>query len=372
MLAMLDALARVWPPGGRAAAPVRQSPEDVKRILVVELWNIGDVILAMPFLIQLRALFPAATISLLGRSHARTVLEGTGLVDEFIETDLGWTEAGTGRYPLRYRWRELRRLRIELRRGDFDLGFKARMHVREHALLALSGARRRIAFAFGTGDRVLTDPVPIGDPHRHKADDWLKLLDPFGGAVSEAPARLHVSEAEKSWAKEYLSAYGVPAGGLVVGVHPGASVPEKRWPLDRFQAVAHTLGQRDHVTVLAFVDPAGYGSSIGEGDEVITTKVDLREMIALIERCSLLVCNDSGPMHIAGALGVPTVSIFGSGIATWFSPLGEGHRVIARVTESADPVEGAERVKAFDVTEVGVERVMEAVEAALATAVSRR
>jgi ADP-heptose:LPS heptosyltransferase len=64
---------------------------------------------------------------------------------------------------------------------------------------------------------------------------------------------------------------------------------------------------------------------------VITVKVNLRELVALIQRCDVLVCNDSGPMHIAGALGVPTVSVFGSGIQQWFSPLGEGHRVLTDI-----------------------------------------
>ena len=372
MLAMLDALALAWPPGGRGAAPLRQAPQDVKRILVVELWNIGDAILAMPFLMQLRALFPAARISMLARPHARPVLEGTGLVDDFIETDLGWTEAGTARYSLAYRWRELRRLRKELRRRDFDLAFKARMHVREHVLLALSGARRRIAFGFGQGDRVLTDPIPVGDPHRHKADDWLKLLKPFGGPVTKATARLHVSEAERKWANEYLRAHGVSAGRPVVGIHPGASIPEKRWPLDRFAAVAHSLAKRADVKVLAFVDPAGYGSSIGEGDDVITTKVALRELIALIERCALLIGNDSGPRHIAGALGVPTVAIFGSGIASWFAPLGEGHVLISGDAGSKEAGSaGQSVVEPFDVSAITVERVIAAADAALAAAVSR-
>ena len=372
MLAMLDALALAWPPGGRGAAPLRQAPQDVKRILVVELWNIGDVILTMPVLIQLRVWFPAARISLLARPHARPVLEGTGLVDEFIETDLGWTEGKTGNYSLAYRWRELRRLRQELRRRDFDLAFKARMHVREHALLALSGARRRVAFGFGQGDRVLTDPIPVGDPHRHKADDWLRLLEPLGGAATGASARLRVSDAEKARAKEYLRAHGVPSDALVVGIHPGASISEKRWPLDRFAAVAHSLARRADVKVLAFVDPAGYGSSIGESADVITTRVDLREMIALIERCAVLICNDSGPMHIAGALGVPTVAIFGSGIAEWFAPLGEGHQLITREARSNESVSsGQRRVEPFDVSAISVDRVLGASDAVLAAAVSR-
>ena len=263
-------------------------------------------------------------------------------------------------------------MRLELRRREFDLAFKARMHVREHLLIALSGARRRAAFAFGQGDRVLTDPVSVGDPHRHKTEDWLKLLEPFGGPVSEATPRLHVSEAERNWANEYLHAHGVSPRGLVVGIHPGASIPEKRWPLDRFDAVAHSLGRRADVKVLAFVDPAGYGSSIGEGDDVITTKVALREMIALIERCALLICNDSGPMHIAGALGVPTVAIFGSGIASWFAPLGEGHVLISGDAGSKEAGSaGQALVQPFDVSAISVDRVLAAADAALAAAVSR-
>jgi ADP-heptose:LPS heptosyltransferase len=64
---------------------------------------------------------------------------------------------------------------------------------------------------------------------------------------------------------------------------------------------------------------------------VIAAKVSLRELIALIQRCEVLVCNDSGPMHIAGALGVPTVAVFGSGIQQWFAPLGEGHIPLAGI-----------------------------------------
>lgn len=368
MLAMLDAVARMWPGFGR---PDSAKAQDVKRILVVELWNIGDVILVMPFLAQVRARFPAARVTLLAGPHAKLVLEGTGLVDEFIETDLGWTEQAVKFNPLAYRWSELRRLRRELRLRRFDIAFKARMHIREHVLLALSGAHRRVAFAFGTGDRVLTDPIPIGDPDRHKAADWEMLLAPFGGAIAAPLPRLRVSEAEQTWAIHYLRAHGVPPGSRLIGIHPGASVAEKRWPLHRFAVVADSLSKRSNVKVLAFVDPAGYGASIGEGNDVVTTKVELREMISLIERCSILVCNDSGPMHIAGVLGVPTVAIFGSGIASWFAPLGEGHQLITREPGNRESALAVPDVAPFDVTEVSVERVMEAVEIVLARAISR-
>ena len=102
---------------------------------------------------------------------------------------------------------------------------------------------------------------------------------------------------------------------------------EKRWPLDRFREVAIATTARGF-RVLAFAEPSGYGAELFDIPGVVGARVSLREMMALIERCSLLVCNDSGPMHIAGALGVPTVAMFGSGIEQWFSPLGDGHELL--------------------------------------------
>lgn len=291
----------------------------VERILVVELWHIGDVVLTIPFLAQLRALFPKAQTTLLARSHAREILGGMGLVDEFIETDVTPAES----------WLTHSRLAYNLRDHKFDVAFQCRMHVREHVILAMSGARRRVGYAFGYGDHMLTDAIFADDPGRHKVADWLRLLEPFDGPLEVEIPPMHVSASERRWADEYLADRGVLATDVVIGIHPGASLPEKRWPLERFLEVANELVTHPGVRILTFVEPAGYGASLDKVQGSINAKVGLRELIALVERCAVLVCNDSGPMHIAGALGVPTVAVFGSGIAQWFSPLGEGHEVVS-------------------------------------------
>ena len=363
MLAALDSVAHFATK--RVGVPAVHSNGQIERILVVELWNIGDVILAMPFLAQLRALFPTATITMLARPHARTILEGTGLVDEFIETELGWTESATRYNPFGYNWTELRRVRGELQRRHFDIAFKSRMHIREHLVLAMSGATRRVAFAFGQGDRVLTDAIPIGDPDRHKVADWLELLKPFGGPVASEAPRLKVDESEQRWATEFLSGHRISVTDRMVGIHPGASVPEKRWPLERFTEVASALAKRSDVRVLAFVEPRGYGESLAQAERVITAKVNLRELVALIERCEVLVCNDSGPMHIAGALGVPTVAVFGSGIEQWFSPLGEGHHLLTVETTRQQKADRGGSVKPFDIAGITTSQVLDAVDTVL-------
>jgi heptosyltransferase-2 len=202
------------------------------------------------------------------------------------------------------------------------------MQIRERVVLALSGARRRVAYAFGKGDRVLTDAIVVENSQRHKVDDWLRLLDPFGGAATIEAPHLHLDDSERAWATGYLSSRGALTDEPVIGIHPGASLAEKRWPLERFRDVAAAIAAKPGIRVLAFAEPSGYGAELFGIPGVIGAQVSLREMMALIARCGLLVCNDSGPMHIAGALGVPTVAMFGPGIEQWFAPLGDGHEML--------------------------------------------
>lgn len=365
MLAALDLFAGVT--GQRPDARSADSTGPIQRILVIELWNIGDVVLAMPFLSELRAIFPQAKIIMLARPHARIVLAGTDLVDEFIETELGWSENAVRYNPLAYNWRELARVRRELRSRRLDIAFSSRMHVREHVVLALSGARRRVAFAFRDGEPLLTDAIPFGDPNRHKVADWLELLKPFGGPVARDLPRLNVSEAEQRWANAFLAANEVSTENRIVGIHPGASVPEKRWPLERFAEVAVTVAQKPNAKVLVFVAPDGYGEQLARVRGVISAKVELREMIALVACCDALVCNDSGPMHIAGALAVPTVSVFGSGIDRWFSPLGEGHRLLTIAGGTGQLQAGADSVTPYDVSEIGTSQLLHALSEVLSS-----
>src|SRR5204862_653672 len=164
----------------------------------------------------------------------------------------------------------------------------------------------------------------------HRVDSWMALLGPFGGAGAAPATTLRVSDEDRVWARGFLLSRGVANDGVVIGIHPGASLPEKRWPVERFREIAYAYSSRPGFHVLAFVEPppSNYGEELFEVSGVIPAQTTLRQLVALIDRCDLLVCNDSGPMHIAGALSVPTVAMFGSGIEDWFRPLGEGHEFL--------------------------------------------
>lgn len=336
------------------------------RILVVELWNIGDVILTMPFLAQMRAIFPESETTLLARPYAAEILAGTGLVDHVIEADLTWKKENQRFIPFGYDWSELRRVVAVMRQRKFDLAFQCRPHVREYVLLALSGARRRVGWRKRGWDRTLTDPISFPESDLQKKDAWLRLLAPFGGPRAIEPPHLRVSRAEQDWAEGFLAANGAGSSSLVVAIHPGASIAEKRWPIARFEEVARDLVGRPGTRVLAFAEPEGYGSSLSQIEGVIPASVRLRQMIALLERCDLLICNDSGPMHIAAALGVATVAVFGSGIDRRFAPLGDQHELVIADPHTRPISEGSVAPGPYDdVSKVSTPQVLEATERAL-------
>lgn len=337
-----------------------RGPAEVRRILVVELWNIGDVVLTLPFLAQLRAKFPNARVTFLGGAHAEPLLRGTGLVDQFLKTDLGFGAVGLRTGGILRLMREMRRLGTELRRMEFDLAFQSRLHFREQLLLSLSCAKRTFGYALG-GRSLLTDPIAVTDQDRQKADDWMEMLKPFGEMVNIDPPRLAVSSAEAEWADVYLAERGIPPEIAPIGIHPGASKAEKRWPLERFESVAENLVKRS-LPVLAFAEPSGYGASLGSVGGVALAQVNLRQMIALVARCRLLVCNDSGPMHIAGALGVPSAAVFAASVSRWFAPLGTGHQI---VTGGRGEFAGSKRVGA-GVESVATDDVLRAIGVILA------
>ena len=177
------------------------------------------------------------------------------------------------------------------------------------------------------------------------------LLEVFGGPVATGYRQLAVSEKSRAAAGKFLAHSAIQPGDLVVGIHPGASVSEKRWPLSRFAEVAARIAVRPGVRVIAFAEPGGFGEILGDIEGVSLARTSLQDLIALIGRCDLLVCNDSGPMHVAGGVGVPAVAIFSSGVARWFAPLGDFHELI-----TAD--EGG-------ISSIPVQRVIDAVDRVL-------
>lgn len=338
---------------GAAAAPLlkilwpprRQNDESVRRILVIELWLLGDVVLMTPMLRALRERFPGAEITVLAKPHAEELLRESGLADKIITFDFPWTAKADKYKPSRYDRRLVRDLIRRLRGENFDLAIDGRMDARSSALAYATGAPTRIGYDFGGGGFLLTHALRASPDDHHRAHDWLKLLEPLDdgrwndGAPTTAAElgkryapRLTVSLAERADAERRLRSFGIQDGELIVGIHPGASRPQGRWPLEHFAWVAESLTSRYAARCIIFLDPAGHGESMPLRSEAYFVRASLREMMALMTCCDVFICNDSGPMHIADALGVPVVGIFTTGNPVWHRPFGEQQLFVGRGT----------------------------------------
>ena len=322
--------------GRAAAAPFRRSsrrtsPALPSRILVIEPWNLGDVVLSTPILAELRARYPRARISLLAKPLAAQLLKGSPLVDEIIAFDLPWT-AQRNKYPLSGRTlREMISLVRRLRAARFDATIDSRMDIRSNLLAAMTRAPNRLGYDIGGGGWLLTDTLPSERSASHKIDDWLALLDLLPGkstvfAKSRRPT-LAVTSDEKDRARQMLRSRGV-GEGPVIAYHPGGSHPGKRWPREQYDQLISDLQRSVGGSHIVFLGPEEKDFDSWPSDAVVI-RPSLRELMALLTCCDILVCNDSGPMHVADALGVPVVAIFEVGNPQWFGPSGARATVIA-------------------------------------------
>jgi len=348
-----DALTRPFLPLIRAIFPPHAAvSRPPKRILVSELWHIGDVVIAMPFLAALRQLFPDAAITLLSKSHAGVTLANTGLVDEVVSFDFPWTFLDHDRKPALRELFQIPSVVRQLRRSRFDLAFDCSRDGRNHFLMFLTGAARRVGFAFGGGEFFLTDAVPVGSLDLHRTEDWLRLLEPVaadrddrparrGGRVEPREALLVVSPDERKRARELLGRAGHREGETLVAVHPGGSSHLKRWPVENFEALARIAAEEYGARILWIVDPSGTGSDAGLPPDSIVARPSLRELIGLLGESDLLVSNDGGPMHLAAALGKPTFAIYSWGKPEWWKPYGSAaHAWVQRQDITCRPCAG--------------------------------
>jgi heptosyltransferase-2 len=309
--------------------PPRPTSGTPRSFLVVEPWGIGDVVLSTVLLRALRANYPAARITLLAKSHAKDLLANSGLIDEVIPFDFPWTAFSGKLSPAKYVPSDFRQLIRQLRARDFDVSLDARRDIRSNAITYLAGARRRIGYDFGGGAHLLTDVLPSGAQDDHKVSDWLALLTPLGlkHQNSFAPS-LTVTEAEKAGARRRIAMLGLSTERPIIGIHPGASNAVRRWNPERFAEVIDLLVEERGVQVLLFEEKEGDSREVTPRHWVRRIKADLRGFMSLVSQCDLLLCSDSGPMHIANALGVPVTALFGPQRREWYGPRGDRDRVV--------------------------------------------
>ncbi|MDN3507391.1 MAG: lipopolysaccharide heptosyltransferase II [Simkaniaceae bacterium] len=281
--------------------------------IVVRMPNwIGDIVMATPVLADLRAAFPSAQITAMCMHPFAHILDRDPAVDEVF---CFRKVRGSVRRDAK------RNITEKLKAGGYDLGVILTNSFSSAWWFYQANINRRIGFAGNLRSPLLTDAIafPENRKEQHLVKTYKALLQPLGIEQSETPPKLFVDEHETQAARALLKTFGINEGETIVGINPCAAFGSaKCWLPERFREVARHLAEEKKVRVLFFGagDCNDLVKSICAGlpAEVVNLAgmTSVRELMAITSLCSLFITNDSGPMHIADALEIPLIAIFGS------------------------------------------------------------
>ncbi len=281
--------------------------------------------MATPILADLRKTFPNAEITAMCQRPVGDLLEKDPHVNEVFSFE---------KPSMMSRHAERRGLVQKLRSGNYDLGVLLTNSFSSAWLLWQGRVKQRIGFAGNWRKFLLTRalPIPQEKGEEHLVTTYKRLLAPLGIPVSETEPRLYLDEAERELAGKILERFEVPSGVKLIGIHPGAAYGEaKCWLPERFREVTRKLLEKDPDCYVLFLGSTAQNALIKEICEPLPARAvnlagvtTVRELMALIAQVNVLLTNDSGPMHVASALGVPLVALFGSTNATATGPYNGG------------------------------------------------
>ncbi|HQN18533.1 MAG TPA: glycosyltransferase family 9 protein [Syntrophobacteraceae bacterium] len=313
----------------RAFAPVIQKQplsalEPIQNILFIRVDRVGDMVLSTPVFATAKKAFPEAHLVVLASPMNAPILKNNPHVDEVILYDCSSSLGGN-----------LHLLR-SLRKRHFDLTVD--LHDDDDLKTAwlswMICSTHRIGYAGHGREIFLHQSLPRGDGKSHFVNRALELLKDVGiDPVQTAPA-IYLDDQERSWSKQWIADRELREAKLI-GIHPGAYYPTQRWPTEYYAELIRLI----HECVGAEVILLGGPSDRDVIDEIlsrvpfsIVTAIDsnIRRFFSILPHCRILVCNNSGPLHCAAALGVPTISFMGPTVKERWMPVGNMHYLLRR------------------------------------------
>lgn len=290
------------------------------RILAICLGHLGDLVLLTPLFANLRRQFPQAHMTVVCKSTVADIPRNHPAIDEVIIYEARWTLR-----PTTHRAGLLDTVKLirELRTRSFEMLVVCYDHPMDRILGFCTGIRMQVSLE---GDEARQGKsLADGTPVHHQVEHAFDLLRALEAPIVDTAPLIGLPAADVAWADEWLRGQGLK-GKTILGVHPGAGGPEKRWPSDRFACVAENLAGRYGCKVVVTgspVDAAPVQRFIQNvRHEVIQAPIGLTvsRLCALVQRFAVMLCNDCGPMHIAAALRVPVIAVFGPSSSMRWGP----------------------------------------------------
>jgi len=305
--------------------PQKTTTQPPSSILVFDFHLIGDIVMLTPLLKCLKTAYPQARLVLVAGAWAKDILHGTDLVDQIIPFAAPWVKYNQG-------WSGIvscYHLVKQLRKQTWDLGIEVRGDIRQILLLWLAGATRRVGFDFTGGGALLTDVVFDDGVMAHLTEHHQRLCEHLGIWQRDEKYLpfLKLTAAEQAQ-NQYNKSF--------IGFHFGASLPLRRLPqaeiiqlLSKFEFINCRL------VVFLTPDQQGIEATLTKLPGRVRAKIglwtgSLRELVVILSRAEHFYCMDSGPAHIASALGVPSTVFFGPADSSYVRSIGQSVEIISK------------------------------------------
>jgi len=314
------------------------APAEPSRILILDLGQLGDVVLSVPALAAIRARFPRAHITVAAGLAAGEAIALSGAADRVLPVDRVALRDGHMLESIA----KILRLTGEVRRTRYDLVIDLRSLWETNLLGYFSGAPVRL-FANRGGrslDLLATLRVPREDHQKHLVDRYLDVLAPLGIDVSNEALRiprLATRKEDEETAATLLRQQGYNGDRPLAGFFPGAGHASRCWPLARFAEAASRLESEDGVLPVLLLGPeeqANFQQARGSfpPGTICLSGLTLAQLASVAARLAVLISNDTGPVHVAAAVGTPVVVLLGTlhREKLAYMPVGEHHRIVAR------------------------------------------
>jgi heptosyltransferase-2 len=299
----------------------------IEKILIIRLSSLGDIVLTTPLIKSLKQKFPKSKIFFLTKAQYQDLLKNDPNIFSLIKFDPFKKHRGVSGFL---------KLVEELKTLDFDLVVDLHVNLRSFLIQHLLKTKIKIKYDKRWLARFLLVHFKfIKVKPIHTVDLYLEGLKKIGVNSSEKDPKIFLDQEGEKFLKDFLIERKIEKDDVVVGIHPGARWETKRWDERKFGKVCQILNQKPRAKIILFGDQEDQElieriSSSTEGQKLFkAVNLPLNKFISLIKGCDCLVTNDSGPMHIASALGVPVVAIFGpTHPQLGFSPIGPENIVL--------------------------------------------
>jgi ADP-heptose:LPS heptosyltransferase len=308
---------------------------DPQNILVIDFGQLGDVVLSLPALRALREHFPEAQITVAVGKPGAEVITLSG----YANVTLGVDRVSLRDGPTLISIARIVKLVKEVRRAKYDFVIDLHSLSETNLLGFLSGAPKRL-YSRRPGRSLnylanFTPPPPVEDDHRkrHLVDRYLDVLLPLEITGADRNPRLRTRPLDDATIDKLLKKQQAETGSLLVGLFPGAGHPSRRWPLERFAELAEYLIRNDKVRPIVFAGPEERAlipemKKLFPRATIILDRLTIPQLAAAQARLAAFVSNDTGPMHVAAAVGTAVVLLLDKRAPESYLPIGSQHRII--------------------------------------------